>query len=117
MELTTAQAFYTDEERRHSPEWDYGVHWRGPDGREWPRWRVSWVITTGEVIAVEAAGDQRILILGTVPAIGEYPYGQSHDAWLKFRNAQTIEKLFKGWADKPRSILWVVDRLKEGAST
>jgi hypothetical protein len=104
------EALYAARGGAHSPEWDYGVHWQ--DGvREWPLWRVSWVVETGDLYASSPDG---VLLLGNVAKVGEYPYGEARgfDAWRRFRDAQPIEQVLEGWAEQPvASLEWVLYRL------
>lgn len=104
--------FYEDERRRRSPEWDYGVLWRTTADEPWPRWRVSWVIETGEVYAIRNGADPVLVVLGTVEKVGRYPYGRGHEAWARFNRAQKVEQLLAGWAEvDPPTLGWVLDRL------
>ena len=107
------ETFYADDERRRrSPEWDYGVHWQ--DGvTDWPRYRVSWVVETGDLYAVKP-GVNGVLLLGNVPKVGEYPYTRTpgYNAWTVFKNMQPIEQVLAGWAEEPvQSLEWVLYRL------
>lgn len=96
--------------RSRSPEWDFGVHWIEGDRIVGPRFRVSWVVLTGEVVAVNLWTDQ-VIVMATIPAVGEYPWGDVH-AWGAFKDAQTIERVMEGWADEPqRKLAWVRERL------
>jgi hypothetical protein len=111
----TMVEFYDARGGEHSPEWDYGVHWIETKGRTWPGWRVSWVVETGDVYAV-CTGKPSVVVLGNVPRVGEYPYGQRSvrtDSWTEFKDAQTIERLMDGWWDEPhRPLSWVLARLE-----
>lgn len=111
MSYPTLEAFYADrplEDRRLSREFDYGVHWTA-GGRErviyprpfrgWPSWRVSYVVTTGEVIAVggDRHHDDMVLVLGRVPA------GSEDSHW-------DLDGLLAGWSDldhEHRNLDWV----------
>jgi hypothetical protein len=108
---TSLHSFYSADPRRdRSPEWDYGVEWRGE--YDWPRYRVSWVVETGEVYAYRQGGDESVRVLGVVDRVGEYPYSAGHDAWAAFRDAQPIERVLEGWAEQPtQELSWVVGRL------
>lgn len=55
--------FYKVDERKRSPELDFGVWWR--KGTNYPTYRVSWVENTGEVYAVNLQNDD-VDILGKV---------------------------------------------------
>ena len=105
------EAFYADDERRRfSPEWDYGVWWN--DGvRRWPVYRLSWVIETGDLYAVSP---DELILLGNVPRVGDYPWSGAMDAWTRFKEAQTIERLLDGWAEVAGpSLGWVLDRISQ----
>lgn len=114
-----SEAFYeaaAPRARRLSPEVDYGVHWHYREGLSWPRYRVSLVVNTGEVVAVATApapsevvarGHVAVELLGIVdPTIG--PKGVRERA----------EEVLEGWAedrfDKPLS--WVRQRLDPGGA-
>lgn len=67
-EYDSIEAFYAAAEpprRRFSREVDYGVQWTVGDVR-WPRYRVSWVEASQEVIAVLQGGEGRspVFVLG-----------------------------------------------------
>jgi hypothetical protein len=116
----SVDAFYADDERRRrSPEWDYGVAWRSSADELWPRWRVSWVVATGDVYAVKIARDPLVLLLGVVPPLGEYPYGEGSAAWHDFARVQPVERVLAGWAELDEQVLgWVVERIAaEGFDT
>ncbi len=72
----------TDRER--SPERDFGVWWKD-EGRDYPRWRVSWVELTGEVYAVEAtaapASRRRVRILGATEPGDRDAVERALDGW------------------------------------
>ena len=68
LRYDTLEDFYTaDDRRRNSPEVDFGVNWHGPDGSDWPRYRVSYAGLTGEVFAC-AQGGRTVVVLGVIPA-------------------------------------------------
>jgi hypothetical protein len=108
-ELPKAE-FYADPVRARSPEWDFGVNWI--DGPDWPRWRVSYVVETGELYAQQHMSET-ILLLGQLETVGEYPYGERPPgAWREFNRAQPVERILAGWADVfPQKLDWVRDRL------
>jgi hypothetical protein len=107
--------FYAEKPiRERSPEWDFGVHWRN-GARDWPRYRVSWIVRTGEVYAFAPQDD--VILLGVVPSVGEYPYAGTMENWAAFKNEQPIERLMKGWAEESNPQLdWVRRRLEERAT-
>lgn len=117
-------AFYgANRERLTSPEWDYGVMWTHDDiadpATAWPHLRVSWIVKTGEVYALELGGPGRVLVLGVVAAVGEYPWSENEGgSWGAWRDAQTIDRLLDGWAEgephKPLS--WVSQRIAQVAA-
>ena len=55
--------------RARSPEVDYGCWWTLDAHRSHPRWRVSFIVDTGEVYAVELTSQRpdRFIVLGRVP--------------------------------------------------
>ena len=76
------QAWISDPRRARSPELDFGCWWT-LGGRDWPRWRVSWIEATGELYAKEQAPDSdRFIILGT------------------FATRKEIESRLAGWAEE-----------------
>ena len=106
------ETFYAaDERRRFSPEWDYGVWWRSTIEHRWPRWRVSWVVETGDLYAVRLAGFEVVLLLGNVPPVGGYPYGLGSGAWAEWNRAQPVERILAGWAESSETLGWVIDQL------
>lgn len=113
-------AFYSDrEERALSMEWDFGVMWIERVGVDWPNWRVSWSCRTGEVYAAELRGNGRVLLLGEVPPVGEYPANASMDAWSEWKNRQHIDDVLAGWCDDDpvhKPLDWVRTRLNSRAA-
>lgn len=89
-------SFYVDERRRRSGERDYGVLWRMGEA-DWPRYRVSWVIQTGEIYVIPTAGrDRPVYVLGVVHELDE------------------LERRLAGWPDRcgeNDGIEWVKSRL------
>ena len=112
----SVDALYVDDERRRrSPEWDYGVFWAPSPEDRWPRWRVSWIVDTGDLYAAEQAGAGRVLLLGNCPPHGDYPHSGGIEAWHRFHQAQPIERLLDGWAElDPPVLAWILDRLRLG---
>ena len=88
--------------RRHSQEFDYGVHWRqGTDTSD--RWRVSYIQATGEVYA-RREYRPLVVLLGAVP-----PDEAEGGPWYR-----TLERSLEGWehrCGKPGGLEWVRDRL------
>lgn len=75
-----------DKRRMASKEIDYGLYWtRTGSEREFPRWRVSWIETTGELYAAQPTKD-RFILLGTIP--------------LRDR----LDVLMEGWAESGSEI-------------
>ena len=107
----SVEALYVDDERRRrSPEWDFGVHWRATLEQWWPRWRVSWIVETGDLYAF-CTGAPRVLLLGNVPRVGEYP-GGGIERWAAFHGRQTVERVLDGWAElEPQLLGWILERL------
>jgi hypothetical protein len=102
--------FHAEERRARSPEWDFGVHWRGE--ADWPRYRVSWIVETGELYAEaprQPLAPSNVLLLAVVEKVGEYPYGD-HEAWREFNQAQPVERIMDGWA-YAETLDWIRDRL------
>lgn len=90
--------------RRRSPERDFGVWWRDEHGITY---RVSWVLVTGEVVAVRlgaALGNAgQVEVLGVVPYDGD-PFTHRRES------AQSaMDQILGGWADvcgAPGSLDW-----------
>lgn len=91
------EGFYADDERRRrSGEVDYGVMWT-TDAYHWPRYRVSYVIDTGELYAL-------CLSHGPVELLGV------------FIDREACERALAGWAEacgEPHSLEWVRRRARE----
>ena len=81
--------------RAFSPEVDYGVNWGLLSPRDWPRWRVSFIVSTGEVHAVELNGLDRFAVLGKVEPTRE-----------------AAEEALKGWADGEMTLLNLAGRFE-----
>lgn len=96
------EAFYAEnEERRRSGEADYGVWWTEP-GRNWPRWRVSYIQKTGEIYAVQLTDVGEVRLLGVVPP---------DDGNIYY---QTLDLILEGWVDainEPGSLNWIREQL------
>ncbi len=70
LEIQTGfQAWIAAPARARSPEVDYGCWWTLDAHRSHPRWRVSFIVDTGEVYAVELTSQRpdRFIVLGRVP--------------------------------------------------
>jgi hypothetical protein len=81
-------------------EVDYGGGWRWSSSRRPPRYRVTYVRGSGEIYVMQFGGRQN----GRVEV-----YGQTDDY-------ATLEQILAGWwehCERPRSLLWLVGRLKE----
>lgn len=65
---TGFQQWINEPVRARSPEVDYGCWWALRDRRDWPHWRVSLIVSTGEVYAVEVHSHKpdRFIVLGHV---------------------------------------------------
>lgn len=89
----TINEFLANKTRVRSRELDFGVWWR--DGRNYPTYRVSWIVDTGEVYALDQT-EQRVEILGKVATEAE------------------VERKLDGWAGicgLMQSLQWVRDKL------
>ncbi|MFQ5858409.1 MAG: hypothetical protein ACE5LU_22640 [Anaerolineae bacterium] len=75
---TGYEEWINDPARRRSPELDFGVWWK-VHGRDFPRWRVSWIDDTGELYAREL-GTDRFIILGI------------------YETEEKVERRMDGWA-------------------
>lgn len=86
--------FFHKEQRRRSPEVDFGVWWR--DGIYYPTYRVSWIELTGELYAFNQMTN-KVEVLG------------------KVKGREAIEKKMKGWVNacgKINSLDWIRRRFK-----
>jgi hypothetical protein len=97
LQYASSAEFYANRpDRKRSREVDFGVWWQ--DGVvNWPRYRVSWVDATGEVVAVKMAGDESVVVLGVIEDEAE------------------LERRLDGWAEecgKPGSLEWVRERVR-----
>lgn len=106
VEYSNLDEFYAEkEDRRTSPEADYGVHWRRGELQE--NWRVSYVRKTGEVYAVRLSHQTSpVWILGIVPPDPDEGEGR--------RYYRTLDGILEGWEHEcgnHESLLWVRQRL------
>lgn len=62
------QSWITEPARARSPEVDYGCWWMLNGPREFPRWRVSFIVDTAEVYAVKLEGHRpnEFIVLGKI---------------------------------------------------
>lgn len=102
------------EARDRSPESDYGVCWT-VNGRNWPRWRVTYFRATDEVCALETGGrgHDRVRVLGVVPADEDTRFepGGNMDGPTYY---ETLNRILDGYADEPTfDLAWVVNRLAD----
>ena len=97
------EAFYSEnEDRRRSPEADYGVWWHDGVGAEF--WRVSYVQATGEVYALNNWTGQ-LQVLGVIPPDAD---GGSY--------YRTLDRILEGWSEhcgRLNSLAWVRERLAQ----
>ena len=105
-----------DERRRRSPELDFGVVWRFEGGN----YRLTWVVETGELIAVHLWPVRRIdrtIRIATHADGLEAFAGEPMEVYvlLVVSSREVVEQLLEGWADAcwgDDSLLWVVDRVR-----
>lgn len=85
---------WIDERKNLQPrgEVDFGVNWT--DGAAFPRWRVSWIIATGELYAVEQTSPSRdrFILFGI------------------FETRAEVEDVLAGWADSNMTLDWIRER-------
>lgn len=81
------QAWIAEPARTRSPEIDYGCWWVLKDPRDFPRWRVSLIVNTGEVYAVqlEVHRPDKFILLGCLTPSEE--------------SRAEMEHVMEGWAD------------------
>jgi len=93
----SVESFYSaNEDRRRSPELDFGVMWVASSGRRFPNWRISHVRDTSEMYAVRLSSPDTVLLLAD--------HIDEDDAELAMR----------GWADGEHKTLgWACGRLAE----
>ena len=100
--FSSLEAFYQDKPaRRSSGEADYGVWWTEA-GKNYPKWRVSYIHDTGEVYALQLIDGGKVERLGWI---------QPDDAEIYY---QTLEGILAGWAEviwRPGSLDWVRKRV------
>lgn len=135
------EAFYTRVSgARHSPESDYGVWWKGPDG---DNWRVTFVHDTGHVYAIRLGGtvsfidtsiDAAVISAGQgegpVIVLGQLkPFTEADEArakqeardrgeWRRVHAAGNppLEKYIKRWAERcgeQGSLEWMAERIRK----
>jgi hypothetical protein len=73
--------------RALSPEVDYGVQWGLHARRDFPTWRVSLLVDTGEIFAVELQSMDRFAVLGVVEP-----------------DRKAAETALAGWADSDMTL-------------
>lgn len=101
------QAFYRDNPAAgRSREIDYGVHWSGP--QPWPRFRLTYVYETGQIILFNEATGQVALLAewSPLPEDLEHLY-------------QATEMVLAGWEDAclaPGSCSWIRRALAAASS-
>lgn len=119
----TIKDFYAEDERRaHSPELDFGVHWREGGSTAWSEtYRVSYVEATGELYAFSnVRGEVELLAtLELVPcAVCCEALGAVAVACLGCggtgNSRGPVDAALEGWADvcgTPDSLAWVRERV------
>jgi hypothetical protein len=99
--------YFEDPIRAASREVDYGVDWHD-DGRPWPRYRVSWLEATGELVAVTLAGTCAVRVLAILPADEHARAADDHRAMRAH-----VDRLLDGWQDaQPAALEWVIGRVR-----
>lgn len=92
LEIQTGfQAWIAEPARARSPEVDYGCWWWIRRPTEHPRWRVSFIVDTGEVYAVAMAGQRpdQFIVLGRVTGgrqameAADPPFGGQVRGWAE----------------------------------
>ena len=81
--------------RALSPEVDYGVNWGLLSPRDWPKWRVSFILFTGEIHAVELNGLDQFAVLGQVEP-----------------RREAAETVLQGWADGEMTLVNLASRFE-----
>lgn len=94
------QAWIAEPARACSPEVDYGCWWTLKDPRDFPRWRVSLIVNTGEVYAVQLEGHRpdKFLLLGCL-----IPSEESR---------AEMERVMEGWADSNMRLQDLIGRFQ-----
>ena len=94
------QAWIAEPARARSPEVDYGCWWVLKDPRDFPRWRVSLIVNTGEVYAVQLEGHRpdKFIVMGYLT-----PGEESRAA---------MERAMEGWADSDMRLFDLVGRFQ-----
>ncbi len=96
--------YYADrEERLRSPEANFGIHWRD-NGLDMPRYMITYVRDTCEVVAFRLARPSWVEVLGLVaPDSGSLFY-------------RTLDAILPDWGkhclDDPHGLQWIRDRLE-----
>ena len=100
--------------RKFSPEADYGVAWHGPDGSEHPRWRVSYLVLTGEIYAhCQSHQNTTVIVLGVCPPDYD-PLNLSQTTSYCLPYYETLNKILDGWSEEmhsPDGLDWIRQRL------
>lgn len=122
--FSTTDLFYElDERRRGSVEVDFGVWWK------WQResFRVSWLASTGEVVAVRLGHGPRLRALNGRPPIRIATHAEALEVLSdpsievtvlgRCADRESVERQLKGWEfvmEIPESLAWVSARLRYG---
>lgn len=127
------EAFYTRVSgARHSPESDYGVWWKGPDG---DNWRVTFVHATGHVYAIRLGGtvsfidssidaavisagrgEGPVIVLAQLKPFTEEDEARARREHFAGVANPPIEKYIKRWAEKcgeQGSLEWMAERVRK----
>lgn len=94
------QAWIAEPARARSPEVDYGCWWVLKDPCDFPHWRVSLLVKTGEVYAVQLEGhrpDKFMLLCCLTP--GE-------------ESRVEMESMMEGWADSEMRLTDLIGRFQ-----
>jgi hypothetical protein len=94
------QGWIAEPARARSPEVDYGCWWTLKNPHDFPRWRVSLLVCTGEVYAVQLGGHRpdKFILLGYLTP------GENSRA--------EMERVMEGWADSDMRLPDLVGRFQ-----
>jgi hypothetical protein len=107
----TRSAFYALEARKLSLELDFGVWWT--HGRSWPKYRVSLVEDTGELIAVRQASAPLLEIYYVLAVLDSPPREVADMAPFRLAVRAHADELLDGWAgdEAGNHLDWVLRRV------
>lgn len=109
----TRDAYYSDSARIGSLEVDFGVWWT--HGRSWPKYRVSLVEDTGELIAVRQSTASLLEVFYVLAVLDSPPASAADMVPFRLAVRAHADELLDGWeSDEAGNRLeWVLQRVRD----